>query len=275
MIKKILKEPLFHFLLLGALIFILYAALHKGEPDEKEIIVSQQQVEELISNYKEQWHKPPSETELQTIIADFIEEEVLYREAIQIGLDKDDKIVRRRLAQKYKFIITDNTEPQKPTEAELKNYLEKNNAKYQVAQLFSFHQITFLGGEESRMKAIETKATILNNTQPEELKTVGNQTALPFHIADKTQEEVNHIFGEAFCSKLNTLEKLKWQGPVQSGFGYHLIFIDSLNKQSAPDFEKIKSKVTDDFMNDKREQMVSDKRKEIISKYHVTVSATQ
>ena len=271
--KKFLKEPLFHFVLLGALIFIVYALFGRHSFSKDKIVVTTQDIEYLTNLWMREWNRTPTKEELNNIINDYIQEEALYREALKLGLDKDDKIVRRRMAQKMKFIMEDNVEVKDPTEQELKQYFEKNKERYKESKRYSFYQIAFLGGEESRMKALDIKEKLKSN--PSGAETYGNHTSIPYDISDKSNEEIDMMFGQGFSAHLKGLKLNEWQEPLRSGLGYHVINIYKTGKARIPEFEQIKSTVQEDWMKEEKQKLQAQKLKELIGRYDVEVESNE
>ncbi len=256
------------------LLFAVYALLNKDNPAENEITISEGQIEDLTILWMQKWNKPPTDEELKSIIEDHVEEEVLYREALKLRLEEDDKIVRRRLAQKLDFIITDDLVAEAPTEEELKKYFEQKKEQYREAQRYSFYQIVFLGGAESKDKALELKSTI-TVTDIAQWKTLGDQTSIPFDNKELTRDEIDRMLGEGFSEQLKEVKLTEWQGPLQSGLGYHLINIYGIGSASIPEFESVKSEVEEDWTEDEKQKLREDKLKVMRESYNIEVQWDQ
>ena len=144
MFMKIIRDPLFHFLLLGAVIFAIYGFVTRHRTDKPgEIVVTQGTVENLVTGFTRTWQRPPTEEELQGLVRDYIREEAAYREALALGLDRDDMIVRRRLRQKLEFLSDELASRTEPTDADLQSFLAAHQESFRLSRSFSFRQIYF------------------------------------------------------------------------------------------------------------------------------------
>ena len=144
--KRFLREPLTHFLLLGAVLFGVYSLTPSGSmatAPSKEIRLSQDEIAQLIQLYESQWRRPPTPQELGRMVDNKVEQEILYREALAMGLDKDDEIVKRRMAQKMQFLAEDVAAAREPTTAELRSWFEENSAKFAQPPRLSFRHLYF------------------------------------------------------------------------------------------------------------------------------------
>ena len=140
--KRLLKEPLLHFILLGTAIFVLYQfAGDRTEPHDNKIVVTPGKTEQLINGFSRTWQRAPSSAELRDLIEDYVKEEVFYREALAMGLDKDDTIVRRRMRQKFEFLNADTTALTPPRDSDLQAWLEKNPDKFRIEPKVALRQI--------------------------------------------------------------------------------------------------------------------------------------
>ena len=154
MIHKLLREPLVHFIALGALVFLLFHFnANRDEAPDGKIIVTPGKIEQLVTGFTRTWHRPPTRQELDGLVEDHIREEVLYREALAMGLDKDDTIVRRRMRQKLEFLTEQASTAALPTDQELQSWLDKHPNKFRVEPAIAFSQVYFNAsrrGETSR-----------------------------------------------------------------------------------------------------------------------------
>ena len=224
---KLLREPLVHFFLLGAGIFLLSALVSEsGENRPGEIVVTPGQVERLAETWQRTWQRPPTRAELEGLVEEHIREEILYREAIAMGLDRDDTIIRRRLRQKMEFLPQDLVERAEPTEAELRSYLREHAEAFQVEPRVSFQQVYL--DLEHRGAAAEADArkllTDLNDhSEPVEPAVFGDRILVPHDFRSLSESEVARMFGQEFTSQLSKVEPGGWTGPVISGYGLHLV----------------------------------------------------
>ena len=221
MIRRLLREPLLHFFVLGAVLFGVYGVLNRGArnaPDE--IVVSRGQVQNLQLQFERVWQRTPTSVELQGLIDNWVKEEIFYREGVTLGLDRDDAVVRRRVGQKLEFII-DAAAPPSPTDAELQAWLDSHSSQYQIDPTYSLRQVYFDPARHGEHLDADIAAARRALTAGKAVN--GDTTLLPPSLDAVTATEVRRLFGDEFTDALKTLPTDGWQGPVRSGFGLHLI----------------------------------------------------
>lgn len=249
---RLLREPLFHFLLLGAGLFLLYGWLQGGLPGAAdEIMVSRAQVLGLQQQFERAWRRPPTTQELQGLIDNWIREEIFYREGIAMGLDRDDPIVRRRIGQKIEFIV-DGMTPAQPTVEELQAWLDAHPDRYALAALHSFRQVYF---DPSR-HAVRLEADV--SAALERLRAgkavAGDATLLPQTLEAAPRRDVARNFGEEFATAIETLPVGGWQGPLRSEFGLHLVEVNARVPGRKPTLEEARAAVERDLLHARTEQ---------------------
>lgn len=254
--KKVFKEPLFVFLLLGGAMFVLFQqASNDYRPDNAEIVVTKGHVLSLSLNYKKVWQRSPNAEELDGLIQNYIREEILYREALALGLDKDDGIVRRRLRQKMEFILEDIASLDKPEEQELQDYLVAHKENYRRPSRFSFRQIylnTTKRGESAQSDAIALLAKL--KAKETDAKSLGDQLMIKYKFNLETEREIERVLGSQFLRSLNDIPAGSWQGPISSGFGLHLVRVDERIEGEAPKLNEVRDQVVRDWESKKRIQ---------------------
>ena len=228
--KKLLKEPLLHFLVLGALLFALNGWRTKARPAEASstrIEVNAAVIERLRAAYERQFGQPPDAQEMREQVTAHIREEVLFREAVAMGLDRDDTIVRRRLAQKMEFLTGDLAGAAEPADAVVREFFEKNAARYAKAGRVSFRHVYF--SKEKRGKDVETAATtaLAALAKGASDETMGDPFLHGFEFAEREQDDVIAAFGAEFAKQLAAQPAGEWRGPVASSYGLHLVRIEA------------------------------------------------
>lgn len=204
------KEPLLHFLVAGGLLFAVYAWLNRGGGDEPRVVrITAAEVNWLRETWARQWQRPPSEQDLRGIVADYLKEELLAREARELGLEENDTVVRRRLAQKMEFLVQDTARLADPGENELREIYNANRARYQNPPRISFTQIYFTT-EAAARQGLDQLAT-------HGAADLGDRTLLERDYAEADEQAVRSLFGPEFAEKLFALEPGQWRGPVASG----------------------------------------------------------
>jgi peptidyl-prolyl cis-trans isomerase C len=243
-----LREPLVHFLIAGAAIFAFYA--WRGDvvdASDRRIVVGEAQVQRLANIWSQTWRRPPSANELDGLIRDYIKEEVYYREAIRLGLDQDDAIVRKRLRAKMEFLATSEAETMVASDAVLQAWLDKNPARYAADPLISFQSVyVSITGDEAAalLKANALLARLWDGADAGKL---GDSLSLPRSVTGATTEAIDRQYGDAFAAKLIGLPKGQWSGPVASGFGLHLVRVDTVSAAGTPKLAEVRQRVENDW----------------------------
>jgi hypothetical protein len=248
---RLLREPLLHFLLIGALLFGLYGLAPPGHSTAvttpKEIRLSPDEINQLTQLFQSQWRRAPTPQELQRLVEAKVEQEILYREALAMGLDKNDEIVKRRMAQKMQFLAEDVAAAREPTADELKGWFETNSAKFAQPSRFGLRHLYFSRdrrGPRARDDAQQALAKLAG--LPVDAKAAGS-LADPFMFQDyyreRTPEFLGKEFGAPFALAVARLSPGSWQGPIESGFGWHLVFVDTVVPGRVPAFEEVEADV--------------------------------
>lgn len=274
MIKRILREPLAHFLLLGGLIFAVHAWRGKGEPEassKDRIEVTAGTLAWLGEGFAKQWHRAPDEAELRGMVNDHIREEVLYREALAMGLDRNDTIVRRRMAQKMEFLSQDIAAAVEPDEAALREYFTGNAAHYAEAARVSFRQVYFSKDKRGDKLEADAKAALEALAKGADEETMGDPSLLPLEFEGAHANEITATFGDGFADELKDMPVGEWRGPVASGYGLHLILVDGRAEMEAVTFESVRDAVLRDFSEERRREANLDFISRLKQRYEITI----
>lgn len=269
-----LREPLVHFIAVALLIFAAYGALNPGAGDRPgRIVVSAAKIEQLAALFAKTWQRPPTATELKGLIDDHVKEEITYREALALGLDKDDTVIRRRLRQKLEFIASADVDPQ-PTEAELLAHLERNAAQYASEPVISFTQIYF---DRERHGArlnedIAAALALLRKPVHPAAQELGDVTLLP-HGAERIRlSTVSRDFGADFAGALLTAETGRWTGPLASSFGQHLVLVSERQPAQPATLDQVRAAVLRDMMDDRRRAREARYYGDLLKRYEVIIA---
>jgi peptidyl-prolyl cis-trans isomerase C len=273
---KILKEPLFHFLLLGAVIFMVYFILNPAEDNAgNQIKITQNDVDRFVQIFQKQWQRKPNKQELEGLVRAHLKEEILYREALALGLEKDDTIIRRRLAQKMEFLITDITVPEEVDDKDLLAFYEKNSARYTRAAKLSFRHIYFnpdIRGERMMDEANATLHTLQStNAGLNVPDTYGDRYMLPLQYELTSEQEIVRAFGRDFTEQLLQTESGRWQGPIRSGYGVHLVYIQQRDAASIYPFNEVRQRVKNDYLFELRQQRNEEVLEKLKLRYEITI----
>lgn len=256
--KRLLKEPLVHFLVLGALLFAGYSLLNRGgEPAPGRIVISQGKIEHLRASFSRVWQRPPSTDELKGLVQDYIREEVFAREAMALGLDRDDTVIRRRLRQKIEFIANDVAAPAEPREPDLAEFLATHPERFRVESRFTFRQV-YLNAErrgDARKQDAARLLTELNQAGASaDFSKLGDATLLSPELADAPASEVTRQFGEEFTRQLTRLPIGRWAGPATSGYGAHLVFVEGWKTARLPELSEVREQVVREWADARRRE---------------------
>ena len=273
-----------HFLLAGAGIYLLFGLF--GNPDSDEdvtdqntIVITKGEVDWLAETWQSRWNRPPTQPELDGLVKQYLRETVLYREALSMGLDKDDTIIRRRLAQKLEFLAKDLIQPEVPTEEQLKAYFAEDIQEYRQPGLITFTHIYLdpdKRDEATLSDARKLKAKLIADQQdPAELKGVGDPFMLQRYYPERTKLELSKLFGGEFAEEVMQLETETWQGPVLSGYGTHLVYVHARLEFPDPEFEQVAERVAEDWINARRAEMNDEYIDSLLSRYTVVVEGQE
>lgn len=262
--KKWHKEPLLHFLIIGTAIFAVFSIANKEEAADSgnKIVVSSAEIKRLSDSWSKRRNRPPSEFELQGLIDSYIKEEIYYREALSLSLDQNDTIIRRRLMQKMEFLSNDLAELNQPDEIELNKYFVDNKNKYKFPARISFTHIYF-SPDKRGARALKDSKRVLTELDVPRAPERGDRFMMAYDFVRETPSEVTRIFGSGFAEQLFTLETNTWQGPVASGYGFHLVRISEKIDARMPELASVIEKVRTDFMFEQRQKT----NKEIYDKF--------
>ena len=261
---KFLREPLVQFLFLGGLIYFAYA-LFSPETEEdtsKNIVVNKSKIEWMQGSWKKRWNRLPTQEELDGVIEQYVKEVILYNEAIKMGLDKDDGVIRRRLAQKVEFLAKDLVVFTPPTEEDLKKYYDEHQDKYTPDAAYSFIQIYFnpnKRGNETLNDANKAKE-ILNKEESniQDFTRFGDNSMIDSYFESNSELEIRKSFGTGFAQELVKLELGKWHGTILSGYGVHLVYLKETVTPPVTSFRKIKDVVIQDWTSERQEKLNED-----------------
>ncbi len=279
-VKRWLREPLLHFLLLGAVLFGVYELTQAGQTgpvSSKEIRLTLNELTQMALLFRSQWQREPTPVELNRLVENRVEEEILYREALAMGLDKDDEIVKRRMAQKMQFLAEDVAAAREPTTAELKNWYERNSSKFAQPNRVSFRHLYFSPdrrGNHARDDAAKALARLTG--QPEDSQ-IADSLADPFmfqaYYRDRAPEFLGKEFGPQFAQAVEKLAPGSWQGPIESGYGWHLVFVDTVIPGRVPVFEEVEPDVKTAWLGEQKARAWQKTYEEMRAKYTVLLPA--
>jgi hypothetical protein len=270
MLRRLIREPLVHLLLLGGAVFLI---LGRGGTDaggdDRQIVVRQADVKRLAAAFAQTWHRPPDANELQTQIDDYIREEVLYRTALTLGLDKDDLIIRRRLRQKMEFTFEDTVSP--PQEAELRAYFAAHADKFRSQPLISFRQV-FVSLQRGNTAETDARRilTQLASAAPG-ASDEGDTLLLGEGFNQTPLDRIAALFGDEFAGALATASPGRWIGPLRSSYGLHLVLITASQPAALPPFDQVRPTVEREWFAERRAAALTAQYQALLAGYQVIV----
>lgn len=276
MLRSLVREPLVHFFLLGAALFALDAWLRPaGTPaTNTEIVVGEARVRSLAQNFRRTWQRPPTRQELDGLVEGHVREEIFYREALALGLDRDDTIIRRRLQQKMEFIAEEAAALAQPTEAELERYLAAHPEAFRVEPRVTFTQV-FVDPRRrtATLEAdVERLLGVLNAGDSADPALAGDRLLLlEPRYEDAARPEVARLFGDGFAEALLALPTGRWVGPVESGYGVHLVKVEALTPGATPPLAEVRPQVEREWANARRQELAQAFYDGLRARYTITV----
>lgn len=276
-LAKLVREPLAQFVLIGACIYGAYAMF--SEPNESagewSIVVDENRIEGFIAAWERRWNRPPTREELDAIIRQFVREEILYREAVAMGLDKDDPVTRRRMAQKIEFLTKDVLRLKEPGEQELEQYFMDNLHRYQKPDFITFTQV-FLDPDKRGEKTLDDAANLLAELQaagePDpEAPHMGDRLMLQGYFPVRTELDIRRQFGMGFSEAVMELQPGRWHGPIPSGYGVHLVYVHSIEVSPPPVFSQVRDRVLEDWQYAQQEKAYAQFLENLENRYEIVV----
>lgn len=275
---KILKDPLLHFLLMGAVLFAVFQwTAGNGTATSREldeIVVTEGRIKTLSLRYQKVWQRPPTEQELEDLVQNHIREEVLYREAVAMGLDRDDEIVRRRMRQKIEFLSEDIASLDEPTEETLQEFLAAHPEKFRQDTRFSFRQVYLNSNDRESSAEADALALLARLRQQDgDAANAGDQIMIEHVFENVAEREIERVLGGRFLQALRDTPQGGWQGPILSGFGLHLVNISERVYGEVPELAEVRDLVVREWTvvnhkaaNEVFYQMLRDRYKVTIEK---------
>ena len=277
--RRVLREPLVHFLALGALVFaVFHLAADRGGSQEGRIVVTAGKIEQLATGFSRTWRRAPTRRELDGLIEDHVREEVFYREALALGLDKDDSIVRRRMQQKLEFMAGDTSVLASPTDRDLQAWLDLHPDKFRVEAGVAFSQIYFKSGREGENAQAAASRTLVQldrrqgHFDPAQL---GDATALPREMALSSVDEIARVFGDDFARQVARLEPGRWSGPVPSGYGWHLVRVGERSEGGSKALAEVREAAQREWLAARNKELVDSTYARLRGKYSIVIEGTQ
>ena len=273
-LRTLLAEPMLHFLLIGVALFAAYQWRAPVDSGGRAIVITQGVVDDLVTQHVAARGREPSAAELNHLIESYLHDEILYREGVKLGLDRDDLVVKRRVRQKIELIAEEDASTQAPTDADLSAYLVANQARFVQPAILTFEQV-FLGESTSGPRVVQivarTRDALRNGTAPQEL---GERTLLPHRMTRTPADLVARDFGDSFAAALEKVPVGEWAGPIDSSFGAHYVRVSDRTPAVAPQLAVVRDQVVREWENERRRRARTDAYAKLRGDYDVSVEAT-
>jgi len=273
--KGVLREPLVQFLLLGGLLFLYFEWQGgSGGPGSSRIAITPGLVEHLASGFTRTWQRPPTDAELKGLVDDYVKEEIATREAVGMGLDRDDTIIRRRLRQKLEFLVEDAASASPPTDAELQAWLEKHPDSFRAEAQLAFRQVYLSPerrGASARVDAEKVLARLRKGGSDVATDRLGDASMLPAEQPLMPLREVERSFGSDFAQELVAIEPGRWTGPVESPYGLHLVLVRERVAAAKPALSEIRPQVERELLAERRKRSLEALYERLLERYTVTI----
>jgi len=241
-IRRLIREPLLHFALLGGAIFAAYAAFAPVKPESSRIFITESQIVSIEAQFHNTWQRSPTREELTALIENCVREEVLYREGIALGLDRDDPVIRGRVKQKVE-VLSEDMFNKEPTEADLKEYFASHRELFEEPPVFTFEQVYFDPARHGAGLSTEIFAALAGLRAGKQADAFGDSTMLAPRMENAPPHDVAVVFGDEFTSGIRNLKVGQWEGPVRSSFGLHLVRVTQQHPARTPLFAEVRDQL--------------------------------
>lgn len=276
--KTLFKEPLLHFLFLGAALFCFYAVVAEPDISDKKIVISDAKLIQLKYSFEQTRLRPPTEQEFNALLTNYLKEQVAYKKGIEMGLMQGDGIIQKRLQQKLEFIVEAMVTEMEPTDAQLAEYLQQHQGEYKTELSFTFKQYYFNPQQHEDVSlvmhnAMQTLSVATTNVG--ENNREGNNAVLSDSIFLQAQyqqlsyHQVARAFGSDFAKALKTMPIDNWHQGIKSGYGLHLVKVLQKQGGKAQVLAQVRAKVKAAWMNQQREQGLEEYYQTLFNEYQV------
>ena len=243
--------------------------------DDNKILVTNEEIQALEQSWQMRWNRPPTPSEKEALVKQSIKEKVLYRTAKEMGLDKDDMVIQRLLVQKVEYLGSNMIQAPQPNEAELVAYFEANKDQYVLPEFISMTHI-FFDPDKRGDATLEDAARAMKSLNAQKdptgnLSVFGDPFMLAGYYPSKSELEIRKLFGTGFTESVFALEPGTWHGPVLSGYGTHLVYIHSHEKNDLPEYTDVRDDVINDWMAEKKEALEEKYIEGLLARYEVVI----
>jgi hypothetical protein len=261
------------------LIFAVYSWFSRDLQSEEEIFISRGQQEHLVNMFSRTWQRPPTPQEFQGLLKDYLRQEIAYREALKMGLEQGDIIIRRRMRQKLELLTDEIVSFSEPGDTDLQNYLEENREVFRMEPVFDLRQI-YISLDKRGTAADEFAQSLLDQLRQDQgesvlvdWKELGDSLPLPSELKSARSSEISRQFGQQFTDSLIGVEQREWTGPVLSGYGLHLVMIDQFTPARDPALEEVRERVKIEWMEKRRRNATDELYDQLAENYEIEIES--
>ena len=276
--KKLIKDPLLHFLLIGALLFLVFELIKSPEVvQENNIVITRGDIEALQANFTRTWQRPPTEDELSGLINDKVRGEIAFREAVAMGLDQDDAVIRRRLRMKMELLVEDVAGLSPSTDEDLETYLEENRESFHQQPQLSFMHVYLnsdkrgVGVEDDARQILAKLSAAGIDADPESFS---DSNMLPKELPLYYINDIGRLFGVDFSRQILEVKPGTWTGPVWSTYGLHLVYVRERIEGRDPELDEVRKEVEREWSAKRRRDFKEETYKKLRERYTVTIEKT-
>lgn len=279
-LKAWAREPLVHFLLIGVLIYALFAlfAGDSGSDDERTITVTAGDIQALTDQWTRVWRRPPTEEELARILRDHVRVQILYREAVAMGLDKGDTVIERRLAQKVELLAQSLVAPEEPTDEVLQAWYAENAERFRQPDVYTVTHVFFDPDKRDATTLDDAKALLAqfkaSEEPPTDVTDYGDRFMLQNYYPNRSEIELRKLFGSGFTDQIIKLEPGIWHGPILSGYGTHLVLVNDKTVATQPPFDVVREQVREMWLREQVNELSERFIDNLVSRYDIVVEET-
>jgi hypothetical protein len=267
--QRLIREPLVHFLLIGLLLFVLYAVVGGG--GSREIRIDDNVTASLYAQFHNTWQRPPTPNEMNALVDSYIREQIFYREGVALGLDRGDPTITRRISQKFTTIAEESGAAGPASDAELERWLAAHADRYADPPLVTFDQIAFeQSANENEKRALDAaREALAEGADPQSL---GSDHMLLPHYELYPADLVQRDFGPGFAKALLSVRRGVWEGPLTSGYGAHLVRVEKVLPGRVPKLDEVRTAVARDYEEERRRKSVDETYRKLLRSYRIDYS---
>lgn len=272
-LKRFVRDPIFHFMVLGILMFGIYN-LYNSNAATRTVNIDSATISQMKWRWQKQWGRDPNQSELTGLVNAYVREEILAREAVKLRLDQDDPIIRRRLAQKMEFVLSDALTSEAIDPLELRSFYTANEDLFASTSLFDFSHIYLSTDKHKDAKTLAQ--SLFDRVQGKDLTTTdvkgfSDYFADGYSLNGKSPSQVDRVFGDGFSKRISVMPVGQWSGPVRSGLGWHLLYPRAYSEPTVPEFEDVRLMVEQRYLEQKSQELKQREYEKVRMKYTISV----